>query len=157
MKGAKNMKKIMNQLFHTVSNPLSILVLFAVILVFALVAFQRPAHGAAAVIQLRPVSAQDIPGQLMIGVNYPQWIDPVVLAAGVAQTYTVPTGALYILFSANADFYARYDGTAAAVPTVTTTSGSGPELNPGLRNITGATTISLISPTVCIVTLSVYK
>ena len=78
--------------------------------------------------------------------------DGVVLAAGVAQTITVPTHtasgqkANRVLFSSNCDFYAQYD-TTAAVPAGAITDGSGPELNPVGRILSDVDTISVISET----------
>ena len=47
-----------------------------------------------------------------------------------ADTITVPAGAKFALFSANADFFARYDGSAAVVPSSDVEDGTGSELNP---------------------------
>jgi hypothetical protein len=116
----------------------------------------QPAQATGVVTQLRPVSVEDIPGQFMIGVARPQYIEAIVLTASSAATFTVPTGAKYVLFSANADFYANYT-TTATVPSVSTSTGAASELNPALRYIEGVTSISLISPTVCIITIGVYK
>ncbi len=106
--------------------------------------------------QLRPVSVQDIPGQALTGLAYPQWIDVRVLAAGVAETHTIPTGATYVLFSTTSNFYVAYSGTAT-VPSADITNGSGPELNPVLRSVSGLASISIISPATCIVTMAFYK
>lgn len=108
----------------------------------------------------------------------PAWVDTVKLAAGVAQTYTIPAGTggipNYAVFSANGDFYAKYIGGAgskqydpagvAAVPTGEITDGSGPELNPTVRYIGGVNTdttqeiagISLIAPVDTILTIALY-
>ena len=111
---------------------------------------------AATVTQLRAVTVQDPPGGMMIGLARPQWIDVRVLAANVAEVYTVPTGANYVLFSSTVDFYANY-GAAAAVPGADVTNGTASELNPTLRATNGAATIGLISPYAAVVTICVYK
>lgn len=110
----------------------------------------------ASVVELRGIWVQDIGGQPLMGLNRPQHTDAVVLSANTAKTYTIPTGARYALFSANADFYVDYSGTAA-VPAEDVTDGSAGEMNPVLRSVDGLTSISIVSASSCIVTISVYK
>ena len=86
----------------------------------------------------------------------PTWIDARVLAANVAESHTLPTGALWVVFSANCNFYANPNGTAA-VPAADVTDGTGSELNPSAWRIVGQTAISFIAPTTCIVTMAYYK
>jgi hypothetical protein len=95
-------------------------------------------------------------GSALLGLNVPTWVDTRVLAANTEETHTIPSGAKYVLFSATTTFYAAY-GATAAVPAADITNGSGSERNPVLRNITGFSTIHLISPTACVITLSFYK
>lgn len=38
----------------------------------------------------------------------PDWCDAIVLAANVAENYAIPTGAKYVTFSGNGDFYVSY-------------------------------------------------
>lgn len=89
------------------------------------------------------------------------YIDARVLAAGIAESHTVPTGAVYVIFSAftstgaQASFWADFNGTAA-IPSADITDGSGCEANPAVRYVKGVTTISLIAPAACIVTMSFY-
>jgi|GEM_PF-1162379 len=89
------------------------------------------------------------------------FIDVRVLAAGVAESHTVPTGAKYVIFSCvNSDgnavsFWADFVSTAA-IPSGDITDGSGCEVNPIVRDVSGVTTISLIAPEACIVTMSFY-
>ena len=90
-----------------------------------------------------------------VGFNFSNQVDVRVLAAGVAEVHTVPTGAKKVIFSATADFYVRF-GAAAAVPTVDITDGSGSILNPQLRSIDAAATIGLIAPATCVVTMEFY-
>lgn len=77
------------------------------------------------------------------------------LAASTAEDITVPSGAVGAVFSATADFYANYTTTATVPGDVT--DGSASELNPTTRDVTGVTTISVISPTTAIVTVAFYK
>lgn len=86
-------------------------------------------------------------------------IDARVLAAGVAETFQAPAGAKYVLFSGNADFYAKIaaSSTAATVPAADITDGTAAELNPGMRTLPGDQAyISLIAPAATVVTLSFY-
>jgi hypothetical protein len=98
---------------------------------------------------------RDTDRNVVIGMNQSVHIDARVLAANTAESHIVPSGARYVLFSANADFYAKF-GSAASVPAGDVTDGSASELNPTLRSIDGAASIGLISPTACYVTLSFY-
>lgn len=84
------------------------------------------------------------------------YVDARVLAANTNETHTVPTGANFVIFSANSDFYASYDGDDAVVPGADVTNGTSNELNPTVRYIQGVTEIDLISPTACIVTMAFY-
>ena len=84
-------------------------------------------------------------------------VDAMVLAAGVAETYTVPASAKFIYFSQTcARLYVNSNGTAAE-PSTEVADGSGSVLNPSGRRVSAADTFSLISPTACIVTLKVFK
>ncbi len=103
----------------------------------------------------RLTAIKDPHGNSLIGLNYSDYVDARVLAAGVAEVITVPATAKYVNFSGTADFYARF-GAAAAVPSADVTDGKGSILNPQLRSIDGAATIGIISPTTCIVTLEFY-
>ncbi len=88
-------------------------------------------------------------------VNITPASDAMYLAAGVAQTYTIPTGANKLLFSCADEFWV--DGNKAAViPTGTITDGSAPLRSPSALGTHGYTTLSFISPRACIVQISVY-
>ena len=78
------------------------------------------------------------------------------LAAGVAETETIPTGARIVLFSATSNFYLNTRA-AAVIPTGDITDGSGPEYNPIARLLVAGETMSLIASTACIVTMAYYK
>lgn len=84
----------------------------------------------------------------------PDSVNGVVLAAGVAESITIPSGAKYVIFSSTADFYANYSTTAAVI--TDTTDGTGSELNPVARTLGAADTISVISEGACNITASFY-
>ena len=85
------------------------------------------------------------------------YVDAKVLAAGVAESVTVPTNAKVVIFSGNADFYVNWT-TTAAVPVADIANGSGGELNPGVRVISNnIASFSIISPGTTVVTMSWYK
>ena len=92
----------------------------------------------------------------VFGLPFPNHVDARVLAPSVAESHTIPAGARFVLFSADDDFYARFDGTAT-IPAGDITDGSASEINPTVRAIDGATTIGLIAENVTIVTLSFYS
>ncbi len=94
-------------------------------------------------------------GNTAFGLNFSTYVDTQVLAAGVAEVYTVPTRAKYVLFSSTVDFYARPNA-AAAVPTTEIADGTGSVLSPTLRSLEGVSTIGLISAEACIVTMEFY-
>jgi len=89
--------------------------------------------------------------------NASKWVDARVLAAGVAETVTVPAAVAIVSFSATENFYVNFSGGTAAVPVADVTNGSAAELNPGIRYVKGQGTFSILSPATCIVTLSFYK
>lgn len=77
------------------------------------------------------------------------------LAAGVAETETVPAGATFVIFSSTADFYAKTNATATVPGDVA--DGTASELNPAMWTVTGGTTISVIAPAATVVTFTYYK
>lgn len=91
----------------------------------------------------------------VISVNYGGFCSARSLAANTAESITVPTGANYVLLSGTADFYVSWTGTAT-VPSDNDV-GAASELNPGMRQITDLTSISVISASTCIVTAVFYK
>jgi hypothetical protein len=58
-------------------------------------------------------------------------------------------------FSANGDFYVRYDGSAATVPTGSIAA-STVDLNPGVRDVSTVTTLNIIAPVTTKITLAFY-
>lgn len=90
--------------------------------------------------------------------EYPRlttWVDNRVLAAGVAETVTVPTACDFMIFGANGIFYLRSGG-AAAVPGADVTDGSGVAVSPSARRVTPAATFSIIAPAATIVSMECY-
>lgn len=79
----------------------------------------------------------------------------VVLAAGVAQQISVPAMSEIAVFSADAPYYMKCDGTAA-IPSTTVTDGSASELNPAVTVVRDVAMMSFISETACVVTVMFY-
>lgn len=85
----------------------------------------------------------------------PTHVNALTLAASTAESFTIPSGALYVVFSSEADFWCRRDATAS-VPTGDVTDGTSAELNPTGYEIFGITSISVISETAQIITAAFY-
>lgn len=81
----------------------------------------------------------------------PTYINARKLAANTAVTINVPTNADLVVFvpkAKDAEFWVRWDGSAAAIPTGSVTDGSGSEPNPLYRcNLANIDSFSMISPT----------
>jgi len=77
------------------------------------------------------------------------------LVASTEQTITVPSGAEFVIFMCNNDFYVNYD-TTAAVPT-SSISEAGGELNPEIRYVGETTVLHVISEFACKLTLAFYS
>lgn len=96
------------------------------------------------------------------GLDNPDYVDNYVLAAGVAETVTIPHRATHAFFSANADFFAKYTGTAT-VPGADIVDGTGSELNPTVRTFPATvspaaqTTFSIISAAGGILSIAYYR
>lgn len=86
-------------------------------------------------------------------------IDVKVLAAAAEETYTFPTGYTRFIFSANALYYRRLNGTAS-IPAADITDGTGSLPRTGeiisMPNVAGQT-ISLISPSACIIGIEKHQ
>lgn len=88
-----------------------------------------------------------------------------VLTANTAKTITFPayTGDTntitpnYVSFASNGIFYARWDGSAASIPTVDSAPGLGSELTPSIRRITNFASVSVIAPAGTIITASYFS
>lgn len=81
-------------------------------------------------------------------------IDAVDLGINTAESISIPDEARFVLFASTGDFYLKFDDTAAVPGDVT--DGSASELNPTMRYLKGHTTIGLISPAACVVTVSYF-
>jgi hypothetical protein len=101
------------------------------------------------------ISSRDGNRNVLDGYGYPNYVDARVLAANVAESHTVPTGAKKVLFSATGNIYVKFGGTAA-VPAADVTDGTASMLNPVLVEIDYATTIGIIAPADCVCTLSFF-
>ena len=84
------------------------------------------------------------------------YINNYVLVADEHKSITVPSGAKFALFCANADIWVRVGGTAK-VPTGDTTDGTGSELNPAIRYLDSETTIGIISQHATKICVMFYK
>ena len=82
-------------------------------------------------------------------------VNALSLGVSTAETMTIPADSNFVIFSATADFYAKYDGTATVPADVT--DGTASELNPTARILKTGDTISLISPAATVVTGTFYK
>ena len=99
-------------------------------LLIALVAFADP-------VQVRNSVLLDIPPMST-------WTDAVVLGAGVAESYTVPSKCYLVVFNATGGFWVRKGGTAA-IPSTEVTDGTAPFYMPAARLVSPGDTLSLIS------------
>lgn len=78
--------------------------------------------------------------------------------SGSALTVTVPSNGEFVLFSATDDFYVRWDGGTASVPTGNVVDGTGSEANPIVRDVKPSQTFSIIGADAnTIVTMSFYR
>lgn len=88
--------------------------------------------------------------------NASSTVNHYVLAAGVAENITVPSGARLVSFSPTVPFYANFNGGTAAVPVADVTDGSGSSYCPQTRYLNGITTISVISSQAGVLTAEFY-
>ncbi len=77
------------------------------------------------------------------------YVEDVVLAADTLLRVPLPAGARFVLFSLDNDFRAKLGTVAAslALPTATSTDGSGSELNPAARRVPATLTDGVTVPT----------
>ena len=75
----------------------------------------------------------------------PEWVDQVAITGGASTTYTIPTGAVYLILStpSASDFYVRLDA-PAVVPAAGIVDGTGSFCNPAQLNVRGVTAIRMI-------------
>ena len=78
------------------------------------------------------------------------------LAAATNQSVTIPTDGNICVFSANGDFYVRYDGTASTVPSGAI-GADYVDLNPSVRDVSDLTELNIIAPSTTKITLAFYS
>lgn len=81
--------------------------------------------------------------------------DALALVAGVAKTYTIPSGAHKLLFSC-ADEYWVDANKEAVIPTGDVVTGLAPMRSPVGLGVHGYVTLSFIAPRACVLQVSVY-
>lgn len=135
---------------------LYIAILLLLLVVFlAVVAFAAPAIRSMGSFPVGGMNSAPVP--TIAAVPAPTWTDGVVLTANSVSSYTIPTGAQYLLFGFSASpVYANYNGTAF-IPTSASTNGAASAISTGLVYVGGRTVVSLIAPANTIVTISVFK
>ena len=79
-----------------------------------------------------------------------------VLTASTNKAVTVPSGANYAVFAADADIWVKVGG-VAAIPATDVTDGTGSELNPAVRRVDSGATIGVISGSAAKVSITFYK
>ena len=85
-------------------------------------------------------------------------VDVRVLAANTAERHTIPAGSAFVLAASSSDFYIRWHNSSdASIPAADVTDGSGAEYKPGLRNIAGLTSFSIIAPATAVVSLAFFS
>lgn len=96
-------------------------------------------------------------GQWSLVLARPRYVCTLLLPAGTAKSVNVPSWANVVLFGSTVgtDYYVGY-GVAASVPTSDILDGSGHELNPLVRFVTGVSYLSVVSPGGGVVTLSFF-
>jgi hypothetical protein len=89
-----------------------------------------------------------------------------VLVANTEATLAIPTfndvtgtarRPLKAVFSANCDFWANYDISIAAIPSADITDGTAPEFKPTVRLIDDVTTLHLMAPANCLVSILFFR
>ena len=99
-------------------------------------------------------------GLMNSAVPFPEWVDNIVLAGGLATAYTVPLAAGFSVITASAPFYARI-GDEAVVPASTVIDGSGSfYVAAGMQcKIGSGKVLSMIRATAteAVITIGVYR
>lgn len=98
---------------------------------------------------------------------FPDYVEDVVLAADTLVRVPVPAGAGFVLFGADGDVRVKLGSvtTSFTLPLVSTSDGSGSEINPAARRIpatlgdglTPASHLCLRAPLACRVSLAFYR
>lgn len=108
-----------------------------------------------------PITQMQVKDNQTFAATPSKTINGYALVANTARTVTFPLDSLgaapnYVVFNATGDFYARWDGNAATVPSSDTGDGLGSELFPTQRFINGIATVSVIAPLATLLTISYY-
>lgn len=103
---------------------------------------------------MKELSIQSNNGHNTYAIKGADYVD-VYYGDAIATTFTVPSKAKFVLFSATDNFYVNWNGTAA-IPSGDITNGSGSELNPIIRAVKPGDTFSVIAAADIVVTLSFY-
>lgn len=127
--------------------------LLSLLAIIALTLFDAAQQPAKAQTSFRIFEATNSPFSSGVVLS-PTYVNARSLAASTAESFTVPAGARFVIFSATCNFYAN-PTTTATVPG-DTTDGSAAMLNPSAWFIQGVTTISVIAGESCVVTASFY-
>jgi hypothetical protein len=85
-----------------------------------------------------------------------KYINTRSLAANTAETETPPSGAAYVVFKCDQDFWVCWSGGSAVVPASDVSDGTGSELNPTERYIVGISTFSIISAAASSISMAYY-
>lgn len=125
---------------------------FAALFAAALLALAMPANAVD-----RRIEVPKAGGESFLRIPATDAVMARVLSAGVAESIAVPTGAYYVLFSANTDFCVSYTGTAA-YPAADVTNGTACDYAPTQRFLDASvTSISVVSSSGGTVWASFYK
>ena len=79
-----------------------------------------------------------------------------ISGATTNQQLIAPAEAKFAIFSANGDFYVRYDGSAAVIPTSSSWTTGNQELNPSVRSCVAGDTFDVIAPAATKITVAFY-
>lgn len=91
-------------------------------------------------------------------INQSDFINVVLLVAGIQQNFDAPDGASIVMFSATGNFYCLIGSSvAAAIPISSIFDGSASEVNPVAREVLTGDKISLISVVDCKVVMAFYR
>lgn len=111
----------------------------------------------AKIVSIKPVGLGKADDNEAFFLPAPQWVDQISLSAGVSATYTIPTGAKWIVISSpNIAYYVKVDA-AAVIPAAGITNGTGSFLAPTQLEVSGITSLGFICAAATYITISVYK
>lgn len=99
--------------------------------------------------------ATDVNTQPTACIHFSDYVNVQQLRSGIPESIILPTDARFVLFSSTGDFFSRIDADAS-ISSSDVTDGSGSELNPTIRSLVGITSLSLVAPKNCTVTMAFY-